>query len=292
MFGIRVSVEPVDGDDDLDTVLSQVLDVSHQIGGSLLHQIDVFLKVLLAQGLARDHLRRFAAVELQSAHRADQDGAIRLQATVVCLDVEELLATHIGTEASLGKHVAFLSHQLQSQLVGDDRGIAVRNVGEGSGVNQGRSALQGLHSVGRQGVHHQHSQSSGDTEVIGCQGHSALGVTTNHAAQTISQILQVGGQGQNSHDLGAHGDGEGGLPAQLLRLPLGELAGTSTDLDISQVLVVAIGDSAPSDSVRVDIQENELLDFLLGQRVRVAFLVSQAQLFQASIHRGFKRAFP
>lgn len=45
---------------------------------------------------------------------------------------------------------------LESDLVGDDGGVAVGDVGKGSSVNKDWGALQGLHQIGLDGIFHQH----------------------------------------------------------------------------------------------------------------------------------------
>mmetsp|Transcript_120999 Transcript_120999/g.338781 ORF Transcript_120999/g.338781 Transcript_120999/m.338781 type:complete len:416 (+) Transcript_120999:830-2077(+) len=281
---VCVAGEAINGDHGVDTMLPDVLDVGDEVRAPLLHEGDVLLGVLLAQRLAGHDLRGLATVQLQGADGADDDRAVRLEPAVVALDVEELLSAHVSAEARLCEHVPILADQLEAELIRDDGRVPVGDVREGPGVHERRCALERLHRVRRQGFHHQHRQRAGDAEVVGGEGLAGLRVATDHPPEAGAQVLQIGGQGQDGHDLGAHRDGEGRLAAQLHALPLGELAGALADCHLAQVLVVAVRDPLPRDCVGVDVQLDELLDLGLREQVRIVLLIFQTQLLETGMH--------
>ncbi len=127
----------VDGDDRLDAELADVLDV---------------LREVLAAGLDQPHrlgrglgLRQAAAaVHAERAHGRDDDHRVRAQVAGAADDVHELLHAQVGREAGLRDQVLA---ELQAEPVGDDRVVAVRDVGERGAVHQARLALEGLDQV-------------------------------------------------------------------------------------------------------------------------------------------------
>jgi hypothetical protein len=82
---------------------------------------------------------------------------------MLCYDV----LTDIGAEARLGGDVSILAGQLHGDLVGDDGGAAVRDVGERARVHQHRRAFQRLHQSWLERVLQQHQEGSRHTlEII------------------------------------------------------------------------------------------------------------------------------
>ena len=106
------------------------------------------------------HHFRTAAVHLQRANGGHQHRAIGLQSAVAALDIAEFFDAHVGAEPGFGQHVAIGPHQLQRDLIGDDRRIAVRDVGERSGMNKRGRALDSLHQIGHDRILHQDRQSA------------------------------------------------------------------------------------------------------------------------------------
>mmetsp|Transcript_26280 Transcript_26280/g.61290 ORF Transcript_26280/g.61290 Transcript_26280/m.61290 type:complete len:222 (+) Transcript_26280:543-1208(+) len=208
MFRGRVRRETVDCDNHLYTMPPHVVDVRDEVRAATLHKARVLLGVLLAQRLTSDHRGSGAAVQLQRTDGADDHCAAGLEAAVIALDVEELFSAHVGAEASLREHVAVLAHELQPDLVRDDRGVAVRNVRKRAGVDQRRCALNGLERVRGQCVHHEHCERASDAKVVRCQWNSLFGVAADHPAQSPTEILEVSSKCENGHDFRAHGNGE------------------------------------------------------------------------------------
>ena len=126
-----------------------------EIDGTGLDEGEVLLAVLLSKSCARDHLGRRARVELERAYRAHEHGERGTQARGAALDVEELLAAHVGAESRLCKDIAVLTDELESELISDDRGVAVGDVGKGPAVDEGGGALEGLHCRRHKCIHEQ-----------------------------------------------------------------------------------------------------------------------------------------
>ena len=70
----------------------------------------VFLSILGTERGTRHHLGSEVRVELERTHGAHEHRTAGLEAGGSALDVEELLSSHIRTEARLRKHVAVLAH--------------------------------------------------------------------------------------------------------------------------------------------------------------------------------------
>ncbi len=82
------------------------------------------------------------------------------------------------------------------------------DVGEGAGVHEGRPALERLQQVGLDGVEQQHGHGPGHAQVLG-RDRLARAVGGDHdAPEALAQVVHVGGQGQDGHDLAGHGDVE------------------------------------------------------------------------------------
>ena len=120
--------------------LCDVLHVLEQVGQALLQG----LQVLVVQ-LRLGH----AAVVLQRPNGGHDDHGRGLQPRQAALDVQELLGAQVRAEARLGDGVV---RQPQGHLGGHDGVAAVGDVGEGSAVDEGGGALQGLDQVGLQRV--------------------------------------------------------------------------------------------------------------------------------------------
>ncbi len=160
-----------------------------------------------ASGFPGHHLRT-AAVHLQRANGGHQHHAIGLQPAVAALDVAKLFQAHVGAEAGLGQHVAIGTNQLQRDLIGDNRRIAVRDIGERSGMHERGRALDGLHQIGHDGVLHQDRERAADADIVGGDRLAGFVAADHHAAQPVAHIVQIGGQRQDRHDLAGHRDVE------------------------------------------------------------------------------------
>ncbi len=152
-----------------------------------------------------------AAVHLERAHGGNHHHAVGDQAGVAALDVEELLHANVGAETGFGDHVI---GQLEGDLVGDDGAVAVGDIGKGPGVHEGGRAFQGLHQGGHDGVLHQDGHGAGAADIFGGDGLASLAGGDHNIAKALAHIGQVGGQGQDGHDLAGDGDVETGLAGE------------------------------------------------------------------------------
>ena len=82
-----------------------------------------------------------AAVHLQRPDRRDHDRRIGPQPARPAFDVEELLGTHVCPEPGFGADDLV---GRQSEAISQDRIVAVGNIGEGTGVDEGGAARQRL----------------------------------------------------------------------------------------------------------------------------------------------------
>ena len=162
-LGVGVGIEMVDGDHRRHAELPDVLDVAAEIGAALLHRLDV----LLAEVFLLD-----AAVHLHRAHGGDDDRGSRLQPGLAAFDVEEFFGAEIGAETGFGDDIV---GELQRGRGGDDRVAAMRDVGEGAAMHEGRVVLQRLHEVRLHGVLQQHGHGAVGLEVAGVDRGSCRG---------------------------------------------------------------------------------------------------------------------
>ena len=72
-----------------------------------------------------------------------QSGA---RAGLAALDVEEFLGAEIGAEAGFGHDIV---GELERGGGGEHRIAAMRDIGEGTAMDEGRRAFQRLHQIGR-----------------------------------------------------------------------------------------------------------------------------------------------
>ena len=184
-------------------------------------------------------------MHLEGPHGAGDDHAARREAAVAADDVHELLGAQVGAEAALGDHVV---GELHGDLVGDDRVVALGDVGERAGVHEARVALQGLHQVRLDGVLEQHGHGAGRLDVLGRQRLALGAVAEGDAAEALAQVLERGGEAEDGHDLAGHGDVVAGLARDAV-----EPAAEAVD-DLAHGAVVEVDHAAPRDRQRVDLE--------------------------------------
>ena len=90
----------------------------------------------------------------------------------------------------------------------------------------------------------------------GSDGVALAVIGHNDLADTLPQILQIPGHGQDGHQLGTHGDAELGLHQVAV------LGAADTDDDVAQTLGAEVQDPAHLDALGVDVQA---LEATLGQ---------------------------
>mmetsp|Transcript_10810 Transcript_10810/g.32814 ORF Transcript_10810/g.32814 Transcript_10810/m.32814 type:complete len:491 (-) Transcript_10810:74-1546(-) len=263
----------------LDAVLGEVAHLVLHVGHTGAEELKVLLLVFLGEGLAAAH-GRAAAVHLEGAHGGNEHGALRGEAGVAALDVEELLATNVGAEASLGHAIAVLADELERHLVGQDGAVAVSNVGEGACVHEHRGALGGLHEGRVDGLLHEYAHGASHAEVLGGDRGAGVvavgaGAADDHLAEALAHVLEGGREGEHGHDLGGHGDVEARSARGALALLRAGADGHAADVAIARV-----EHALPGDGLRVDVEAGEAALVLRGHGGRVA--LGDAELLEAA----------
>ena len=136
--------------------------------------------------------------------------------------------------------------QLERDAIGDDRRVAVGDVGERPGVDEGRPALQRLDEVRLDRLAHEHRHRAGDLELLERDRLALERLGDDHPAEARAQVVDVAGQGEDRHDLRRGGD----VPLRFAHVRLF----AQTDLDPPQRAIVDVDDPRPADRRRVDAQ--------------------------------------
>ena len=152
--GARLAGYPLDDGDLLRRVVRETVDRNDRRHAELFHdadgvgQVDAPLlhRICIGRGQV---VGSHPAVPLEPADGGDNDGRVRLDATLPHLDVHVLLEAEVGAESGLRDHVIGAARR---QVVGDDRRAAVGDVAERPHVDDGGLALGGLDEVGLESV--------------------------------------------------------------------------------------------------------------------------------------------
>ena len=131
------------------------------------------------------------------------------------------------------------------------------DVGEGTAVDEGGGALQGLDQIGLQRILQKRGHSALSLEVVGGDGLAVISVGHHHAAQTGLQIGDIRSQAQHGHDLAGDGDVEAVLPGHALH------PAAKAVHHVAQLPVVHIHAALPGDLLDVDAQGVALLDVVV-----------------------------
>ena len=198
-----------------------------------------------------------AAVHLQGANGGDDDGGAGVQPGQAAFDVEELPGPQVGPEPGLGDHVI---GQFQSRLGGDDGIAAVSDIGERAAVNEGGVVFQGLHQVRLQGFLQQHCHRPFGLQILGVNGLTGPRIADDDPSDPVFKVGEAGGQAEDGHDFGCHGDVEARFP--------GEAVGDAAQGrdDGAKRPVVHVDDPAPGDAAFVESQLVAPIDVVIDQR--------------------------
>ena len=131
------------------------------------------------------------------------------------------------------------------------------DVGERAAVNQSGGVLEGLHQVGLDGVLEQGGHSADGLEVGRGDGLAVIGVGDDNAGQAGLEVVDVGGEAEDGHDLGGHGDLEAVLARNALRLAAQAIN------DVAELTVVHVNRTLPGDGLGVDVEGVALLDMVV-----------------------------
>lgn len=143
-------------------------------------------------------------------------------------------------------------------------------------MNEDGSTLQGLHEVGLDGIPHQDSEGTANTKVISSDGVAALGAGNNHSTETLTHISKAGAEGQNSHAFTGDRDVEASVTLVSL------FGGSIADNNTTEMTIVHIQNTSPSDGLGIDVEAGEAGNLLLGEVIGVGLL--NAKLLQAAEH--------
>ena len=173
------------------------------------------------------------------------------------LDVEELLGAHVGPEAGLGAHDVVRDER---QPVGEDRVVAVGDVAERAAVDERRAALERLEQVRLERVAQQHGHRAGDPEVLGRDGIAGRRRREDDPAEPRAQVVEVGREGEDGHDLGRDGD----LPLRLAGRRV--LLAAEPDDDPPDRPIADVDDARPDDRRRVDAERVLVVEVVVEER--------------------------
>ena len=162
------------------------------------------------------------------------------------LDVEELLGRPCPRRSR--PRCRRRRSQLERDPVGEDRDVAVGDVGERAGMDEGRAAFERLEQVGLDRIAQQHGHGAGDLEVLGRDGLAGRG----RRRRRCGRGARAGRAGRTArarigHDLGRDGDvrtpSRAARPFSLPPRPMTTLR---------ERPVVDVDDARPDDRRRVD----------------------------------------
>ena len=244
-LNLRVGVvgEAVDRYHHGDSEQLGILNMLGQVDGALLQSGQVLPDQLSGKRLPCHHFAQ-STMHLQGSNGGHDHDAIGSQARVTALDVEELLHPTVGSEAALGDHVV---GQFQRDLIGDDGAVAMGDVSERPSVHEGRVMLQGLHERGLDSILQKDRHSTGTFQILGGHRLAVIGHADHDATQSLPEVKQAGGEGQNGHDLGGNRDVIAGLTRTAIS------SATQPDHDVPQGTIRDIHHAAPGDGHRIDV---------------------------------------
>lgn len=146
------SPKPIYSNNNRNTKPPRILHMLPQIHTSPPHHLHILLEINITNNLPRNNFRP-STMHLQSLHRSNQNRTVRNQPRRPALDVEELLHPNVGAKPGFRYDVAWLlgfrggghgvgSGEFEGDAVGDDGGVAVGDVCEGTGVDEDWCTLQ------------------------------------------------------------------------------------------------------------------------------------------------------
>ncbi|MCY1298205.1 hypothetical protein D9M70_476790 [compost metagenome] len=247
-LGLGVGGEVVDRDDRGNAELLDVLHMAPEVGTALAQGLQVFLAEIVLL---------HAAIHLDRSDGGDDHRGIGLQPRLAALDVEEFFCTEIGAEAGFRHDIV---GELQRRRRRDHRIAAMRDVGEGTAMHEGRIVFQCLHQVRLHRVLEQHRHRAIGLDVT--RKHRALvaSVADDDIAEALLEILQIGCQAEDGHDLGCNGDVETGLARITIRDT------TERSDNAAQCPVVHVHNATPGDAADVDVLLVAPVDVIVEQR--------------------------
>ena len=161
------------------------------------------------------------------------------------LDVHEFLGTEIGAESGFRDDVV---GQFQRRRCGHYRIAAVRDVRERSAVNECGIVLERLDEVRLQCLLQEDRHGPVGLEVAAIDRRPVPAVADDDVAEPPLQVIEVGGETEDGHDLRRNRDVETGLPRKAVR------DAAERRHDTSERAVVHVENAAPGHATLVDLK--------------------------------------
>ena len=185
-------------------------------------------------------------MNFQRPYRGDDDDAVRLESRVAAFHITEFLKTAIGAEAGLRHQIAVVTEQTQTDLVGDNGAVSMRDIGEGARMHECWAAFESLHEIGHQGVLEQNGHCPRSPQFICCDWLTGTVQSDHDSSQSLPQIFEVGGQSENRHYLRGRRDIETAVA--------GHSVFAVADDDVAQRTIVHVNHPAPGNVIRIEIE--------------------------------------
>src|SRR6266480_6309538 len=150
----------------------------------------------------------------------------------------EFLEAEVGAEARLSNDDI---GELERDLVGEQRVVAVGDVAKGTGMHQRRLALHRLHDVREQRVFEQHRHRAGDAQILRGDEAAVLALRHDDSPDPLPEVSEIAGERQDRHDLRGRRDDE----ARLARHPV--LIAAKAGNNVAERAVVDVERPRPRD---------------------------------------------
>ncbi len=172
--------EAVDGDHDRHKPeFSDIFDMADKIRHARFQRGEIFfLQILLLH----------AAMHLQGTDGRHEHSAGRLDPRLAALDVDEFLTAEIGAKSRFRDHII---RELERGGGGQHGVAAMRDVREWSAVNEGGSALQRLHQIGRDRILQQRGHGAVRLQIARAHRFAVASVADDDIGQAILQIVEI-----------------------------------------------------------------------------------------------------
>ena len=244
-FFVGVCGEAVDGDDDRDAELLEVVDVGFEVFHAGFHCVHVWFAAFVLGD---------AAVVFEGTDGCNKYDCIRGEAGVAAFDVHELFGAEVGAEACFRDDVV---GEFEGEPGCPDGVAAVGDVGERSAVDEAGGVFEGLDKVWFEGVFEEGGHCALCLKVTRVKDFSAAGVADDDSAEPGFEVGDVGCKAEDCHDFGGYGDHE--------VIFAGDAVGRASHADdeVAQRTVVHVEAAFEGDSAGVDVEGVALLDVVV-----------------------------
>ena len=136
----------------------------------------------------------------------------------------------------------------------------MRDIGEGTAMDEGRVVFQRLHEVRLHRVLQQHHHRAHGLDVGGGDGGALARVADDDAGESCFEIGGVAREAEDSHDFGGHRDVEAGFGRRAVAGP------AEAGDDTPQATVIHVHHPAPGDAAGVDLRGVVPVDVVVHHR--------------------------